>query len=492
VSASIRQSPLYAILNPRQVAIFGASNRFTSMGTNLLSSLKALGFEGKVYPVHPTESEVLGYRSYPDVAELPEVPDLALIVLPTHLVPDVLADCGRKGIRHAIIVSGGFKEVGADGRALEQRLIDVARQFRIRFLGPNCIGVANAHHRLNVTFLPHDAQPGFIGMASQSGSFITQMFDYLAGFHLGFSAGISVGNEADIDIVDCLEYFADCPNTRVIGLYIESIRRGRTFVETARKITPFKPVVAYYVGGSEAGRKAGLSHTGALAGPDSLYNGAFRQSGVIRATSMTELFDYCWALGSCPPIKGRKIAVQTHSGGPGAAAADALSRCGLALSVFSQVTLDRLRKFVPPTGSVDNPVDLTFTKNPLDYMNAVPDVLLEDEGVDGLLAYFLMPIQGISRALEHMGASKEEMDAQIEKMLAEMVGAVAGQAGKYRKPLIGFSYRDRGEPFLQALFRRSVPVLPNPERAARAMAALVRYREYRRKFSPAADGPDGR
>jgi len=489
--ASIQDSPLYAIVNPRHIACFGASNRFTSMGTNLLSSLKALGFEGEVYPVHPRETDVLGYKSYPHVAELPEIPDLALIVLPTDLVPGVLEDCGRKGIRHAIIVSGGFKEVGPDGIALEQRLIRTARRYGIRFLGPNCIGVANAHHKLNVTFLPYNAEPGFIGMASQSGSFITQMFDYLAGFHLGFSAGISVGNEADIDIVDCLEYLAACPETKVIGLYVESIRRGRQFIDVARTITPRKPIVAYYVGGSEAGRRAGLSHTGALAGPDPLYDGVFRQSGVIRAGSMTELFDYCWALGVCPPVGGPRMAVQTHSGGPGAAAADALSRSGLVLTDFTKSTLDRLGHFAPHTASISNPVDLTFTKNPLDYLNAIPDILLEDGGVDGLLSYFLMPIQGISRALEHMGVPRDQMAAQIEQMLEDMSEAVSGMSEKHRKPLIGFSYRSPQEPFLQKLFRRCVPVMPSPERAAKAMAALVCYRNYRRKLTADSNGESG-
>ncbi len=352
---SIRQNPLYPIINPGSIVFFGASNRFSAMGTNQLNSLLSSGFEGKVYPIHPQEKRVLDLEAYQSVLDLPEVPDLAVLVLPTRIVLQVMKECGEKGIKHAIVVSGGFKEVGGEGRELEKKLLTVADQYGMRFLGPNCLGVANPHHKFNVTFLPFEGWPGFIGLASQSGSLITQMFGYLSRFNLGFSSGISVGNEASIDIVDCLEYLAVCPHTRVIGLYIETIRRGREFIEVARTIVPCKPIVAFYVGGSEAGKRAGLSHTGALAGPDPLYEGVFRQSGVIRAHSIPELFDFCWVLGACPRPGGNRVIVQTHSGGPGAAAADASSRAGLELPQLSEQTLAKIAPMVPQTGSVNNP-----------------------------------------------------------------------------------------------------------------------------------------
>ena len=333
--SNIKDSPLYSIVNPMSVAFFGASNRFTSMGSNQLNSLISLGFEGKIYPVHPKETEVQGLKAYQSVLDLPEIPDVAVMVLPTGVVPGVLEACGQKGIKGAVIVSGGFKEVGQDGAHLEERIVETANSYGMRFLGPNCLGVANPHHKYNTTFLPFIGRPGFIGMASQSGSFITQMFDYLAEFDLSFSAGISVGNEADIDIIEAMEYLAACPRTGVIALYIESIRRGRAFVKTAREIVAHKPIVALYVGGSEAGKRASFSHTGALAGPDQLYDGVFRQSGVIRANSITELFDFCWVLGTSQPPGGNRVIVQTHSGGPGATAADACSRTGLDLPAFS-------------------------------------------------------------------------------------------------------------------------------------------------------------
>ena len=466
---------LYPIVNPKSVAFFGASNRFTAMGTNQLNALLDLGFEGRIYPVHPKEDRVLGLKAYKKVQDLPEVPDLAVMVLPTHLVTGVVEECGQKGIKHAVVVSGGFKEVGGEGDALEKKLLAVADQYGIRFLGPNCLGVANPHHKFNVTFLPFEGRPGFIGFASQSGSFITQMFGYLSRYDIGFSTGISVGNEADVDIVDCKEYLAACPHTKVIGLYIETIRRGRAFIDMARSIVPHKPIVAYYVGGSEAGQQASFSHTAALAGPDELYDGVLRQSGIIRAQSIPELFDFCWVLGACPRPAGNRVIIQTHSGGPGAAAADACSRAGVVLAKLTPQTREKLSPLVPATGSMNNPVDLTFSKNPLDYFSVIPDILMEENNSDGLLAYFLAPGQSIRRTMQGMGIPPGQIPQLTEKLFDDQGKSLAGLMAKHQKPLIGYTFQSHEELYVQKLLHHGVPVLPSPERAARAMAALVHY-----------------
>jgi acyl-CoA synthetase (NDP forming) len=466
---------LHPIVNPNSVVFFGASNRFTAMGTNQLNALLDLGFEGKIYPVHPKEDRVLGLKAYKKVQDLPEVPDLAVMVLPTHLVTGVVEECGQKGIKHAVVVSGGFKEVGGDGAALEKKLLAVADQYGIRFLGPNCLGVANPHHKFNVTFLPFEGRPGFIGFASQSGSFITQMFGYLSRYDIGFSTGISVGNEADVDIVDCMEYLAACPHTKVIGLYIETIRRGRAFIDMARSIVPHKPIVAYYVGGSEAGQQASFSHTAALAGPDELYDGVLRQSGIIRAQSIPELFDYCWVLGACPRPAGNRVIIQTHSGGPGAAAADACSRAGVVLAKLSPQTREKLSPLVPATGSMNNPVDLTFSKNPLDYFSVIPDILMEENNSDGLLAYFLAPGQSIRRTMQGMGIPPDQIPQLTEKLFDDQGQSLAGLIAKHQKPLVGFTFHSHEELSIQKLRHHGIPVFPSPDRAARAMAALVHY-----------------
>ncbi len=476
-------NPLFSICSPRSIAWYGASNRFTSMGTNMLASLQKFGFAGPIYPVHPKEDTVLGLTAYKSALDLPETPDLAVMVLPTGVVPQALEECGQKGIAGAIIVSGGFAEAGSpDGKQQQDRLLEIAEKYGMRFVGPNCLGVVNTHHKLNTTFLPCEGDPGFIGMASQSGSFITQMFDYLGGFGLGFSTGISVGNEASIDIVDCLEHLGSCAHTRVIALYIESIRRGRAFIRAARAIVPHKPIVAYYVGGSEGGRKAGLSHTGALAGPDRLYNGIFRQSGIIRARSIAELFDFCHVLGTCKLPAGNRIIIQTHSGGPGAVAADTCSREGLVLADLSPQTREGLASLVPHTGSVNNPVDLTFSKNPLDFFGEIPKILLDEENADGLLVYFLGNRYATMRALVGMGIPEDQVDEKAQELTGFQTDSIQKLAARSSRPLIGFTFCRPEDPLIRSLREKGIPVLPGPERAARAMAALNEYRVLREKI----------
>lgn len=486
---SIKKSPLYRIANPRSIALFGASNNILSMGTPILISLNAMGFKGTIYPIHPKEERVQGFKSYQNVLDLPEAPDLAILILPTRIVPQILEECGKKGIKHAIVVSGGFKELGGQGVTLENELQEIANKHGMRFLGPNCIGVANPYHRLNTTLLQYLGNPGFIGMASQSGSFVTQMFHYLASLGLGFSTAFSVGNEANLDIVDCMEYLGACPDTRVIALYIEGIKRGRAFVETAKAIVAHKPIVAFYVGGSETGRRAGLSHTGALAGPDPLYEAMFRQSGIIRAQSITELFDFCWVLGALPLPKGQKVVIQTHSGGPGAEAADFCGRAGLELPALSSETINEIAPFMPKTSSVHNPVDFTFTKNLLDYFSNIPSLLLKDKNADMLLIYLLMPMQAVKRALEHLGIPKDQVDEKSIELLDAQCQSIASLIETHKKPMVGYTYRSIQEDFIQGFIDRGVPVFPSPERAVHALEALVRYAEFRVTFTGSVEHP---
>ena len=480
---SILESPLYPIANPKSIAFFGASNNYSAMGSGILSTILSDGYEGNIYPVHPKEKTVLNLPAYSTVKEIPTIADMAFIVLPTKIVAQTLKACGEKGIRHAVIVSAGFNEVGGQGVERQQELQQIADQYQIRFTGPNCIGVANSHIKLNATFLPSEGQKGFIGMASQSGSFITQMFSYLdQRFGQGFSTGFSLGNEANIDMVDCIEYLGACPNTRAIALYIESIRQGQRFIEIARKVSRHKPIVAFYAGGSETGKRACLSHTGSLAGPDRLYEGVFRQSGIIRAHTIEELFDFCYVLGSSPLPRSNRLIIQTHSGGPGAAAADACERAGLELPLLSSKTLEDLASFIPHTGSVNNPIDLTYTKNPLDFFHGIPKVLLEEKGADGMLIYFLASVEMVRKALTGMGVAKEELDTQINTIVDAQCHSIASLIKTHGKPIVGFSFMTRTNHFVAGLQDRGVPVLPSPERAARAFGAMVDYKRLRDKI----------
>ncbi|MEI8190602.1 MAG: CoA-binding protein, partial [candidate division NC10 bacterium] len=283
-------NPLHLLLHPRSIAIAGASNNPMKMGTLQALSILKDGWQGKFYPLHPTEKTVLGHRACASPLDLPETPDLALLVVPTAAVVPLLEAFATIGTKRAIIISAGFRETGAEGRRLEGRIKEICATSGMRLLGPNCMGIINTAISLNVTVAAMEDRPGSLGLASQSGTYVTQTLAYLRERGIRFSKAISCGNEADIDIIDVLEYLGADKQTRAIILYIEGIRDGRRFIETARRITPVKPVLAQYVGGSTAGARAGLSHTGALAGPDLLYDGILRQAGIIRCNSIEELY----------------------------------------------------------------------------------------------------------------------------------------------------------------------------------------------------------
>ncbi|ABW65948.1 acetate--CoA ligase family protein [Desulfosudis oleivorans] len=473
---------LYGMTHPKSVAIFGASNNHSSMGTIILRAMMAFDFPGKIYPVHLKEKEVQGLTAFDSVESLPEAPDLAVIVLPTRIVCETMEACGKKGIRNAIVVSGGFKEVGPEGAEREKELAAIAGKYGISIIGPNCLGVTNAHARLNTTPHRYYGKPGFIGLVSQSGSFVTQMFAYLDQLHLGFSTAFSIGNEVNTDLVDCLEFLGACPDTKVIALYVEAIRRGRKFVETARKIVPHKPIVALYVGGSETGRKAALSHTGSMSGPDDLYSGIFRQSGVIRVSSITELFDCCMAFGHLPQPAANRVFIQTHSGGPGAVAADACGRSGLVLPEPSAKTAEKLKALVPATGSVKNPIDLTFTKDMTQFFADIPGVLLEDPGCDALMFYYYTPADMIKRVLLQMGVPAAELDAKMDEVSQHISAQMQGLIKRSGKPVFCFSYQGRSETAVQSLSALGVPFYQGPERAVRALAAMVAYGTLKEKI----------
>jgi acyl-CoA synthetase (NDP forming) len=263
-------NPLHLLLNPQSIATAGASNNPMKMGTLQALSILKDGWQGTFYPLHPTEKTVLGHKAYASPHDLPAPPDLTLLVVPTAQVVPLIEAFAAIGTKRAIVISAGFKETGAEGWRLEEQLKEIVAASGIRLLGPNCMGVINTAISLNVTVAPLEKRLGRLGLASQSGTYVTQTLAYLKERGIRFSKAVSCGNEADIDIIDALEYLGEDEQTKAIILYIEGIRDGRRFVETARRITPVKPVLAQYVGGSAAGARAGLSHTGALAGPDLL------------------------------------------------------------------------------------------------------------------------------------------------------------------------------------------------------------------------------
>ncbi len=477
------ESPLHRMLNPRSIATVGAGNNPMKMGAIQALSIVKDGFPGKFYPVHPNEQEVFGYKAYPSALDLPEAPDLVMFVLPASLVVSILDDFGKIGTRRAIIITAGFREIGPKGKELEEQLKETAARHGIRFLGPNCMGIINSALPLNVTVCPLAGGPGRLGMASQSGTYITQVLPYLQKRGIRFSKAISVGNEADLDIIDALEYLGADEQTKAVALYIEGLKDGRRFLETARRIVPHKPVVAQYVGGTSAGARAGSSHTGAMAGPDYLYDGLFKQGGVIRVHSVEDLYNQGWILANQPPLKGPRVAVLTNSGGPGSAMANTCSEGGLEVPAFSVSLQEEIRKLIPPQGATGNPVDLTFHMDTRILSSTLPELILKSGEVDGLVMHGLMGSGFLKAIYPHLadlfaGMSEEDF---LKKLEQDLEGP-ASLPGRIGLPVVLSSFFGREDNYTTAFQDHGVPVMDAPEKAARGMVALYRYNLIKEKM----------
>lgn len=469
------EHPLHTLLNPRSVAMVGVSANLTKMGTIQYLNLIHSGYRGTIYLVHPETPEILGRNTWPDPASLPEVPDLAVLVVPTAAVSSLLREFGERGTRHAVVITAGFRETGETGREREEEIHAVAREYGIRFLGPNCFGIVNTHLPLNMTVVPFGRPQGILGIASQSGTYISQILPYVQRHGIAVSKALSVGNEADLDLTDCLTYLGRDPQTRAIGLYIEGLKRPRDFLDAAREITPHKPVVAQYVGGTAAGARSGSSHTGAMAGPDDLYDGLFEQAGIIRVPSIEEVFRLGWALATQPPLRGRRIAVLTNSGGPGTAIADTCARGGLEVNEFSPPMQARIRELLPGHASSRNPVDLTFHVGLSSLVEDIPEIMFSAEEVDGVIIHgvmdtgFMEAMYPIFKPL--LDISAEEFIASFESSIDELVGLPAS----WGKPLVISTFVGDEDHCTRVLHENLIPKYDSPEMAGRAMGALWRY-----------------
>jgi acetyltransferase len=478
----MKENPLHLLMNPKSIAILGASNSPMKMGTMNALSIIHDGYKGSFYPMHRKEKTVLGFPAYASVEDLPEAPDLAMFVIPADQIPPLMEDFGKKGTRRAIVITAGFKETGEEGIRKERELLEIARRYGIRFVGPNCMGILNTEISLNTTVLATSEKPGLFGLASQSGTYITQVLPYMKKRGVRFSKAISVGNEADLSIIDAMEYLGEDEQTKAVGLYIEGIRDVPRFLESARRITPRKPVVAQYVGGSGAGARSGQSHTGAMAGPDYLYDGLFRQAGVIRVHSIEELFIYGWALAAQPPLKGKRIGIVTHSGGPGTAIANACEEGGCEVPLFSKELQGQIRPLLPPHAPSGNPVDFTFAMEIDNLAVTVPEMVLKSGEVDGVVVHGPMRLGWMKSIYPHF---RELMNnAPVETML-EMWKADLVSFGelpyKYGAPMAISSFFDDIDDYTLAYHGFNIPVYDSPEKAGRAMAVLNRYREITRR-----------
>ncbi len=480
------------LMNPRSIGIVGASNNPMKMGTMHALSILKDGFAGRFYPVHPTEKTVLGHKAYASPLDLPEAPDLALFVLPSKYLLSVFEAFGRIGTKYAIVITAGFKEAGPDGIQKEQELKKIAEHYKMRFIGPNCMGVINREASLNTTVTALTGGPGGLGFISQSGTYVAQTSVYLQKRGISFSKAVSVGNEGDVSIIDVLEYLGQDDKTSAISMYIEAIRDVKRFLSVARQITPHKPVVAQYVGGSEAGGRAGMSHTGALAGQNHLYGGLFKQAGVIRVFSVEELYSLGWALAAQPKIKGNRIGIITNSGGPGSAIADTLDAKGCRVPPFSPALQEKLRPHLPLHAPCGNPVDMTFTTDMRVMAHTITDLVMKSGEVDGIVMHGAMSTGFLGAVYPHFadmmpGVTLPELLKRSEQDLS---GAVE-LPFTYQLPMTVSAFFDRDDQYTREYEDRGVPVFDAPEKAARGMAALVRYRRIQQRKPYVAPGIPG-
>ncbi len=372
------------LFQPNSVAVIGASTRAGSLGAVVMRNLLRGGFRGPVMPVHPRHHAVEGVLTYSDVADLPETPDLAVICTPPDTVPGLIDELGARGTRAAVVLTAGLNRAGADGKTLQRAMLSAAKPHLLRILGPNCLGLVVPGVGLNASFAHTDILPGRLAFASQSGALCTVVLDWARSHGIGFSHFISMGNSADVDFGDVLDYLGSDPETRAILLYIESVSQARKFMSAARSAARNKPVLAIKAGRVAEGARAASSHTGALAGSDAVFDTALRRAGVLRVATTDELFDAVETLARAKPLKGERLAILTNGGGPGVMATDALIAGGGKLAELAPETLAVLDRVLPGNWSRANPVDVIGDADAARYVAAMT-ALLDDPGVDALL-----------------------------------------------------------------------------------------------------------
>ena len=457
-------SSLIPFFEPRGVVVLGASANPAKLGYGIAQNLVKGGYPGAIHFVNPKRGRLFGRPIYTDISDVPDPVDLAVILVPPGAVPDTLEACGARGIQAAVIASGGFRETGPQGAELEEACLAIARRHKMRLMGPNCIGLLDTHLPLDTTFLPPPAPPaGDIAFISHSGAICAAIVDWSRGQGFGFSHLVSLGNQADVTETDVLAPVAADPHTCVITLYLESVCDGRRFVETARQITPHKPILVLKVGRTAAGKKAAASHTGALAGQEAAFDAALHRAGIQRAQTAEQLFDWARALAWCPVpiadfglrIADFKVAVLTNAGGPGVMAADAIEANGLLLAALGAETQDSLRELLAPAASVNNPVDMLASASPEQYAESLR-LLLADESVDAVMVILPPP------PMYAAGAVARQIIPLIQTAEKPVVLSLMGH-GLVQEAL--------------AFFRAvNIPTYTFPEAAASALAAVGRQR----------------
>ncbi|MGA3178885.1 MAG: bifunctional acetate--CoA ligase family protein/GNAT family N-acetyltransferase [Verrucomicrobiota bacterium] len=448
--------PLDCIFSPKAVALIGATESLNSVGRTVLVNLQQGKFPGAIYPVNPKRETVLGVKAYPNILAVPGKVDVAVIVTPPPSVPGIIHDCAQAGVRGAIIISAGFKEIGAAGVELERQIIAEARRVQMRVVGPNCLGVMVPGSKFNATFAAGMARPGTVGFISQSGALCTAVLDWSLRENVGFSAFVSIGSMVDVGWGDLIYHLGDDPGTRSIVIYMETIGDARAFLSAAREVALTKPIIVIKPGRTSAAAKAAASHTGSLTGSDEVLQAAFQRAGVLRVENISELFDMAEVLAKQPRPRGPHLAIITNAGGPAVLATDMLITSGGQLAELTPETMAAYNQILPPTWSHNNPVDIIGDAGPELYAQAV-DIAAKNPHTDGLLV--ILTPQAMTDATKTAEQLKPYAHLEGKPILASWMGADAVVAGE------------------DILNEAKVPTFKYPDRAARAFCYMWRYTE---------------
>ena len=444
------------LLSPKSVAVIGASRTPGKVGHEIVANLVDGGFGGDIVPVNPSADEVCGQRCWPDLKTYGQSIDMAVISIPTKLVMGAVKESIDAGAKAVIVITAGFKEVGGDGAVLEEKLRTLCQSHRVRLLGPNCLGLINAHHRMNASFAKHMPRPGGISVISQSGALCTAILDWAASRNLGLAKLISMGNKADISETDLLAALAKDDETKVIVGYLESIGAGDDFMKAAEQATSEKPVVVFKSGVTRAGGRAASSHTGSLAGADMAYGAAFKRSGIVRADTFEALFDYAMAFAMQPLPKGKRVAIITNAGGPGIMAADAVELSGMEVTALEGSSATALKAKLPAAASVGNPIDVLGDADPERYVAAV-DAARDDTNIDAIIV--ILTPQAMTKPVETAKGIAACSDGS-KPILVSFMGGLDVSSGR------------------EKLLALALPDYSSPERAVGALRAMYEYSQW--------------
>ncbi len=452
--------------NPKSIAVIGASEKKNKLGYALLKNLIDFKYGGKIYPINPKRQKILKLKTFPSVLDVQGKIDLAIVIIPSKIIPLILEQCGRKKIKSVIIISAGFREIGNKGKELENKIIKIAKKHGIKILGPNCLGILDSTNNLNASFAGQMLQKGKIGFISQSGAICCAALDWAEKMNIGFSRFVSLGNAADLNEIDFLRFFKKDSKTKTIIAYLEQITNGKKFIKETSQITKTKPLIVIKSGETKEGRQAVSSHTGALAKSNEMTKFAFQQSGIIQANSLLELFDLIKFYSAEILLNGPKIAILTNAGGPGAITADAVKKNNLKLANFQKKTVEFLEKKLPVSASVKNPVDLIGDAKADRYKIAL-DILIKDKKTDAII--IILTPQSVTEV----------------KKTAEIIIKLSK---KTKKPILtsfigGKNIKQANE----ILSKANIPVYAYPEQAVKVLAKVWNYEKWKKenkKISP--------